>query len=101
LGGGFVFTLSATKNVIKVFQIFLIVIVSLVAAKSQTKQDSIRLKTGSTITKAKFSEKVKGKVIKYNTVYLDNSTKTLFVIAYNQRKSRYERKYLPKNIEID
>jgi hypothetical protein len=85
----------------KVFSIFTVFILTLGIAVAQTKQDSVELKTGATITKAKFSEKVNGAVIKYKTVYLDNSTKTLFVIAYNKKKNRYERKYLPKNIEID
>lgn len=64
-------------------------------------QDSIKLKSGATITKATFSEKVKGKIVKYKTVYIDRSTQRLFVIAYNSGKQRYYRKVLPKNINID
>jgi hypothetical protein len=71
------------------------------AVNAQTKQDSVKLKSGALITKATFSEKIDGKVVRYKTVYLNQSDKTLFVIAYNTKKRKYERKVLPKNIEID
>jgi len=67
----------------------------------QTRQDSVKLKTGARATRATFSEKIKGKVVKYKTVYLNQSDNRLFVIAYNERKRKYERKPLPVNIEID
>jgi hypothetical protein len=85
----------------KVFSIIGIFILTLGFVQAQTKQDSVKLKSGATITKAKYSEKISGVIIRYNTVYMDNSTKALFVISYNRKKNKYERKPLPKNIEID
>ena len=79
----------------------LILILLANAMYGQTKQDSVKLKTGSRATKATFPEKKKGKVDKYNTVYLKSRDMTMFVIAYDQKKKRYVRKPLPKNIEID
>jgi len=79
----------------------LILILLANALYGQSKQDSIKLKSGARPTKATFSEKIKGKVVKYKTVYLNHSDNRLFVIAYNERKKKYERKLLPKNIEID
>ncbi len=67
----------------------------------QSKQDSVKHKIGAIITKATFSEKVGGEIIKYKTVYLRQSDSRLFVIAYNDKKRKYEKKLLPKNIEID
>lgn len=64
-------------------------------------QDSVKLKSGATITKATYSEKVKGKIVKYKTVYLSRSTQRLFVIAYDRNKQKYYKKELPKNIKID
>ena len=71
------------------------------ALNAQSKQDSVQLKSGSIITKATYSEKIDGKVVKYKTVYLRQSDNRLFVIAYNDKKRKYERKPLPKNIHID
>lgn len=65
---------------------------------AQTKQDSIKLKSGARITKATYTDEDR---VHYKTVYLSQSNRKLFVIAYNKKKKRFEKKPLPKNIEID
>lgn len=87
---------SFMKNLILIFTLF-----TTLGVSAQSKQDSVKLKSNAELTKATFSEKVKGNIVKYKTVYLDRSTKRLFVIAINEKTGRYYKKVLPKNIDID
>ena len=91
--------LSAKMVFMKTMILILVLITNIL--HGQSKQDSVQLKSGSRATKATFSEKIDGKVVRYKTVYLSQSDNRLFVIAYNERKRKYEKKLLPKNIEID
>lgn len=83
----------------KIVTLILVLITN--ALHGQSKQDSVQLKSGSIATKATYSEKIGGKVVKYKTVYLNQSDNRLFVIAYNKKKKKYEKRMLPANIEID
>lgn len=79
--------------------IFILILIAS-SLNAQSNQDSIKLKHGSKTVKAVYIEKINGKLISYKTMYLDQNTNRLFVISKNKRKKRFERRLLPKKIEI-